>query len=68
MNTDEVDRNVIKVLDKYIARAAMGKLKYGVTTERDDLSLEEWMVHLQHELMDATIYLEKLIKESKSSA
>jgi len=29
--------------------------------ERDDLTNKEWMVHLQEELMDGTVYLERLI-------
>jgi hypothetical protein len=33
--------------------------------ERDDLSLDEWLTHLQEELMDATLYIEKLKTEIK---
>jgi len=31
--------------------------------ERNDLSLEEWLVHLQEEMMDACVYLEKIKQE-----
>ncbi len=31
--------------------------------DRNDLSPLEWLQHLQEELMDATLYLEKLKKE-----
>ncbi len=31
--------------------------------ERGDLSTIEWLVHLQEELMDAAVYVERLIKE-----
>ena len=41
-------------------RAKKGKLKYGTTMERDDLTLMEWLQHLQEELMDAAVYVEKL--------
>lgn len=35
--------------------------KYGgATMERDDLSHDEWLEHLQHELMDAVIYVQRL--------
>jgi hypothetical protein len=34
-------------------------VKYGVTTERTDIDLVGWLNHLQEELMDATIYLER---------
>tara|TARA_B110001454_G_scaffold194106_1_gene195424 strand:+ start:1599 stop:1832 length:234 start_codon:yes stop_codon:yes gene_type:complete len=37
--------------------------KYGVNTERTDLSILEWLQHLQEELMDATVYIEKLKSE-----
>ena len=32
----------------------------GLTMERDDLTQEEWLEHLQHELMDAVIYVQRL--------
>ena len=31
--------------------------------DRNDLEILEWIDHLQEELMDATLYLEKLKKE-----
>ena len=51
------------VCDKILQRADVGKRKYGVTMERNDLSTIEWLVHLQEELMDAAVYVERLIKE-----
>jgi len=30
--------------------------------ERTDLSLVEWLVHLQDELLDGSIYVQKLIE------
>jgi hypothetical protein len=41
-------------------RAKNGKEKYGTTMERDDLTLMQWLQHLQEELMDAAVYVEKL--------
>jgi hypothetical protein len=41
-------------------RAEAGKKKYGTTMERDDLTLMQWLQHLQEELMDAAVYVEKL--------
>jgi hypothetical protein len=41
-------------------RAEKGKEKYGTTMERDDLTLMQWLQHLQEELMDAAVYVEKL--------
>lgn len=57
---DELDENVKKVVGKYIARAKMGKAKYGVDTTREDFDFFTWLVHLQEELMDATIYIERI--------
>lgn len=37
--------------------------KYGTTLEGNQLPLIEWMNHLQEELMDATLYVEKLKAE-----
>jgi len=50
-----------KVIEKINERAALGLEKYGVTMERGDLSLEEWLIHLQEELMDASVYVERLL-------
>ena len=49
------------VIQKILQRAEIGKAKYGVTMERKDLSMIEWLTHLQEELMDAAVYIEKLI-------
>ena len=51
------------VAKKLLLRAKIGEKKYGTTMERNDLSLEEWLNHLQEELLDATVYLEKLKQE-----
>ena len=34
--------------------------KYGGTMERDDLERDDWLEHLQHELMDAIVYIQRL--------
>ena len=52
-----------KVIEKIMGRAKVGETKYGTTMERKDLSIVEWMVHLQEELMDAAVYLERLIAD-----
>lgn len=51
-----------EVCKKIQGRAAVGKEKYGVTMETAPLSKLEWMIHLQEEFMDATVYLQKLIE------
>lgn len=52
-----------QVVDFLRTRAETGKKKYGVTMERNDLSFLEWLQHLQEELLDAAIYVEKLKEE-----
>lgn len=59
---NELDSVVRSVMQKYIERSLIGKQKYGTTLDREDLTINEWINHTQEELMDATLYLEKLKK------
>ena len=52
-----------KVCEKIQKRSEVGKAKYGVTMERSDLSTIEWLTHLQEELMDAAVYVERLLRD-----
>ena len=54
-----------QVIKKIRERAEVGKNKYGVTMERTDLNTLEWLVHLQEELMDAAVYVERLLDDFK---
>ena len=58
-----MDSIVTAVIEKFKARAAVGKAKYGTDLDRKDLSILEWIQHAQEEHMDAILYLEKLKKE-----
>ena len=53
-----------KIEDKVITmiqeRAMTGESKYGTTMERGDLSMKEWLTHLQEELLDAAVYVQKI--------
>ena len=55
-----MDKNVENVVKQLRDREEEGLRKYGVNTERKDLSTLEWLQHLQEELMDAAVYIEKL--------
>lgn len=57
------DPNVLSVVEKFQARSRVGYLKYNTNTTRQDLSTLDWLEHLQDELMDATIYIERLKQE-----
>ena len=56
------DSIVASVVEKYKERSEAGIEKYGTTLERNLLTFDEWMTHLQQELMDATLYIEKIKK------
>lgn len=51
-----------KVSEKLLTRAEAGFNKYGVTMERGDLTHKEWLIHLQEELLDGAVYIEKLLE------
>ena len=55
-----MDSNVEKVCKALKKREEKGMKTYGVSTDRTDLSTQEWLQHLQEELMDACVYIEKL--------
>lgn len=50
------------VIAKIKARADLGYQKYGVSMDRCDLSELAWLMHAQSEVLDAAVYLEKLIQ------
>lgn len=54
------DPVVERVVDKFVSRSDVGFAKYGVTLENDKSNIFQWVNHLQEELMDAVLYLQKL--------
>ena len=62
-----MDKNVEKVITQLRDREEEGLRKYGVNTERVDLTTLQWLQHLQEELMDASVYIEKLKNEMKET-
>ena len=61
------DSIVESVINKYKDRANVGFKKYGTNLDRTDLNTKEWAEHLQQELMDAVLYLEKFKEGLKNS-
>lgn len=61
-----IDKIVERVREAFKKRSERGLEKYGTTLERNDLTHLEWLQHLQEELMDATLYIEKLKDEEKN--
>jgi hypothetical protein len=63
MENQQIDPILMKVLTKYYERSEAGIKKYGTTLENNSLPLMQWLNHLQEEMMDATLYIEKLKQE-----
>jgi hypothetical protein len=57
------DSIVNNVVESFIERSNVGFTKYGTNLDRKDLSLLDWINHLQMELQDAILYAEKLKQE-----
>lgn len=56
----KADSIVDSVVDKFIDRSRVGKAKYGVTLDREDWSLDQWIEAAIEEHMDAILYLQKI--------
>ena len=57
------DQIVEDVVDKFLERSQVGITKYGTTLENNNK--DNYLVHLQEELMDATLYLQKLLDQEQ---
>lgn len=67
METVSPDANVESVREKLLLRSQIGLKKYGVTTERKDVDLAGWLIHLQQELLDAAVYVEAALRHLQAS-
>jgi hypothetical protein len=66
MNKKEIsfrDPVVESVVNKFVSRSDVGFAKYGKTLREDDSDLFTWVNHLQEELMDAVLYMQRLKEE-----
>ncbi len=59
------DPIVESVRQKLHYRSQVGIQKYGTDMGRSDLTYIQWLNHLQEELMDASVYIERIIKEAE---
>ena len=57
------DSIVIEVIEKYAQRSEVGIKKYNTTLEQNNH--DNYLKHLQEEMMDATLYLQKLMNQNK---
>jgi hypothetical protein len=62
------DPVVERVCRKFVGRSDLGYKKYGVTLEEDPSEMLEWLNHLQEELMDAVLYLQKAKEKYEASS
>jgi len=67
------DSIVASVIASFKQRSEFGQKKYGTNLDRTDLNFLQWVQHMQEELMDAILYLEKLksmsiVKSEESSS
>jgi hypothetical protein len=53
------------VAQKILKRGDKGLEKYGVSMADEQLPLLGWLNHLQEELMDASVYIEKIMLEEE---
>ncbi len=60
---NESDPIVESVINQFKTRSEIGIKKYGTTLERTDVDVLGWLNHLQQELQDATLYIERLKQE-----
>ena len=62
------DTVVVAIINSFQERSRAGQLKYGTTLDRTDLTPLQWAQHMQEELMDAILYLERLKQEMAARA
>lgn len=62
-----MDSVVLSVLEKFKRRSEFGQQKYGTNLDRKDLKFLDWVNHMQEELMDAILYLEKMKQQNDES-
>jgi hypothetical protein len=58
---EKKDAIVESLINKYQQRSKLGISKYGTTLQENNT--DNFLIHLQEELMDASLYIEKLISQ-----
>jgi hypothetical protein len=58
-----IDNVVEAVRQDLLKRSEKGISKYGITLDRNDLSLKEWLQHAYEECLDQANYLKRAILE-----
>jgi len=55
------DPVVENLIEQFRKRSRLGIKKYGTTLDNNNLTLKEWLTHMMEELMDASLYANKMI-------
>jgi hypothetical protein len=55
------DAIVLDIIKKFTTRSEIGMVKYNTTLQENNK--DNYLIHLQEELMDACLYLQKLMKQ-----
>jgi len=55
-----IEDEVCELIQARAKKASIVKKYEGKTMVRDDLNHDEWLEHLQHELLDGAIYIQRL--------
>lgn len=58
-----IDTVVEEVRQDLLSRSELGIKKYGVTLDRKDLNLRDWLQHAYEETLDQANYLKRAIME-----
>ena len=62
---EKKDAIVESLINKYQQRSKLGIGKYGTTLEENNT--DNFLIHLQEELMDASLYIEKLLSKIRNN-
>jgi len=57
------DRIVLSVMKKLNQRSLKGIETYGVSLEREDYDIKDWLQELQQELLDGANYIEAILQK-----
>ena len=63
----KTDSIVDSIIDRFVERAQVGMQKYGTNLDRTDLDLEQWLEHSIEEQLDNILYMQRALKELRSS-
>lgn len=57
-----------RVIERMRRRAEAGLMHYGVTLERTDYTLYDWLIEAQHECLDLMAYLDRISTDEATDA